>query len=80
MGRQVTRDEAAEIAGVKPNTFSGYVARGQAPGPVRHIGRTPLWDAAKVEKWAADRPGRGARSTDRARKRASARTTEPKAE
>ena len=51
MERQVTRDEAANIAGVKPDTFSNYVARGRAPAPVRHIGRTPLWDAAKVEKW-----------------------------
>jgi len=74
MGRQVTRDEAAEIAGVKADTFSSYVARGQAPAPTRHVGRTPLWDAAKLEKWAADRPGQGSRGTDRARRRSMTRT------
>lgn len=69
MGRQITRDEAAALAGVKPNTFSGYVARGQAPAPVRHVGRTPLWDEAKITKWASDRPGQGARGTARALRR-----------
>ncbi len=73
MGREITRDEAAEIAGVRPDTFSGYVAREQAPGPVRHIGRTPLWDEAKVQAWANARPGRGARDTARALRRSKER-------
>lgn len=73
MGRQITRDDAAKIAGVAPDTFSGYVARGQAPGPVRHVGRTPLWDEAKVQAWADARPGRGARGTARALRRSQER-------
>jgi hypothetical protein len=74
MGRQITRDQAAAIAGVAPDTFSGYVSRGQAPSPVRHVGRTPLWDEAKLKAWAGNRPGPGARGTARARRRAAERT------
>lgn len=72
---QVLLNEAAEIAGVKPKTWSGYVARKQAPGPVRRVGRTPLWDEQEVRAWAAARPGQGSRSTQRARSRAEKRTT-----
>lgn len=77
MGRQITRDEAAKIAGVTPGTFSGYVTRGQAPGPVRHVGRTPLWDESRVQAWSDARPGRGARGTARALKRAKEREQRP---
>lgn len=76
MGRHIESAEAAALAGVKVKTFTGYVARGQAPAPVRHVGRTPLWDATKIEQWAAARPGKGARTTDRARRRAAERSTE----
>jgi len=38
---------------IAPGTWTGYVARGQAPKPRRHIGRTPLWDLADIEQWAA---------------------------
>lgn len=72
--------EAAEIAKVAPKTWSGYVARGQAPAPVRKIGRTPLWDEDEVREWAKNRPGRGSRGTARARKRAAERSsTSPQA-
>lgn len=67
------REDAAAIAGVRPDTWSGYVSRGQAPQPVRFVGRTPVWDAAEVNTWAAHRPGRGSRSTPRARARAQTR-------
>lgn len=73
MSRELTRDEAAAMAGVRPDTFSGYVSRGQAPAPKRRVSRTPVWDAAEVEAWAKGRPGRGARGTDRALKRAAER-------
>lgn len=77
MGRQISRDDAAKIAGVATDTFSGYVARGQAPGPVRYVGRTPLWDESKVQAWADTRPGRGSRGTPRALKRAKEREQRP---
>lgn len=56
---EITRTEAAEIAGVTPGTWSAYVARGQAPAPARHIGRTPLWSRAQVTAWQAARRGPG---------------------
>jgi predicted DNA-binding transcriptional regulator AlpA len=73
MGREITSDEAAEIAGVARKTFSGYVARGQAPKPVRHIGRTPVWDEDDMRAWMNNRPGHGARDTARALERAAQR-------
>ena len=43
------------------STWSSYVAREQAPPPVKHVGRTPLWKRGEVEQWAAS-PGRGHRT------------------
>lgn len=77
------RDEAAAVAGVHPDTWSGYVSRGQAPAPTRKIGRTPLWDEDEVGSWAQNRPGRGSRTTPRARAREKTRggrTAAPAAE
>lgn len=68
--RRLLRTEAAELAGVSPDTWSGYVTRGQAPGPVERIGSTPRWDEAEVRAWLANRPGRGSRRTARAQQRA----------
>ena len=73
MGREITSDEAAELAGVARKTFSGYVARGQAPKPARHVGRTPVWDEDELKAWMATRPGPGGRGTDRALRRAAER-------
>lgn len=81
MAEELEQWQAAALAGVKPQTWSGYVARGQAPAPRRHVGRTPLWDAAEVRAWLESRPGRGSRSTPRARTRAQERQSrgEPQA-
>lgn len=70
---EMTRDEAAELAGVRPDTWSGYVSRGQAPAPKRHVGRTPVWDEAEIRDWMENRPGRGSRTSDRALARAAER-------
>jgi predicted kinase len=59
---RLTRAEAADLAGVRPDTFGGYVTRGQAPAPAEHVGRTPLWDADAVRLWAGNRSGQGARN------------------
>lgn len=45
---------------IKVRTWHSYVARDQAPKPVRHIGRTPLWKASDVRDWP--RHGQGART------------------
>lgn len=55
-----TRFQCADHWGIKPDTWSGYVTRGQAPAPARHVGRTPVWDAETVRTW--NRPGSGART------------------
>ncbi|MYV31989.1 transcriptional regulator [Rhodococcus sp. DSM 6344] len=39
------------------STFRSYVARGRAPKPDDHIGRTPLWKRAAIMKWLAERQG-----------------------
>lgn len=57
----LTTAEAAALAGVKPRTWSSYVARGQAPAPAARIGTTPVWDREIVETWLANRPGQGTR-------------------
>lgn len=57
---ELTRAEAATLAGVAPDTWGAYVSRGQAPAPIRRVARTPLWDEAEVRAWAERRPGRGA--------------------
>lgn len=43
------RDKGRDI---KPGTWTGYVTRNQAPQPVRHIGRTPLWDPKDIQEYA----------------------------
>jgi|SRR5690625_1854516 len=69
----LTRAEAAERSGINPDTFSSYVARGQAPEPAQRVGRTPLWAAADIDTWLARRPGQGSRTSERARRRAATR-------
>lgn len=47
---------------IKASTWRSYVARDQAPKPVRYQGREPLYAAEEIENWIAERPGRGART------------------
>jgi len=54
---------------ITPSTWSAYTARGQAPAPGRYVSRTPLWSAAAIDAWTAQRPGRGARTDRRPRSR-----------
>lgn len=57
-----TADQCAAEWGIKPRTWHSYVRRQPptAPQPIRHIGRTPVWDADTVRTYP--RPGRGART------------------
>ena len=57
-----TAAECAEYVRVAARTWHSYVSRGQAPAAVRHVGRTPLWDAADVMAWQASRRGQGWRA------------------
>lgn len=36
---------------ITPATWRSYVGRDQAPKPVRHVGRTPLWDMRDIDAW-----------------------------
>lgn len=60
LAEEWTAQQCADNWGVKVKTWHGYVARGAAPKPARHVGRTPLWDADTVRGYP--RPGRGART------------------
>lgn len=44
--------EALRGKRITPGTWSAYVARDQAPKPVRYVGRTPLWDRREIAEWA----------------------------
>lgn len=61
MGELIERSAAAAKAGITADTFSAYVARGQAPAPSQKIGRTPLWDEDEISDWLTSRPGRRGR-------------------
>ncbi|MEU2462045.1 hypothetical protein ABZ604_31250 [Streptomyces sp. NPDC012473] len=52
---------AAAVLGIEAKTWSGYVARGQAPAPDDHIGREPVWHLSAVLQHVAARPGRPGR-------------------
>jgi hypothetical protein len=60
---------AAERAGVAERTWTGYVARGQAPAAGRRNPASghPEWMPSAVDAWLAARPGTGVR-TDLARR------------
>lgn len=62
-GEEWTVQQCAAHLDVAAATFRSYVARGDcdAPKPVRHVGSTPLWDAAEVRRWNRQRPGKGGR-------------------
>lgn len=68
---EITSAEVGDLTGVPRQTFSGYVARGQAPKPIRHVGRTPLWDEDEIKAWKEGRPGSGdhAKGADRTPRR-----------
>ncbi|MEU0596225.1 MULTISPECIES: hypothetical protein [Streptomyces] len=52
---------AAAITGVEQKTWSGYVARDQAPAPDDHVGREPVWHISTVLRHVDTRPGRPGR-------------------
>ncbi|KDN80483.1 hypothetical protein [Kitasatospora cheerisanensis] len=55
-----TAQQCAAAWGIGLKTWHGYRARGQAPEPCAHAGRTPLWDPQTVRTWP--RTGQGART------------------
>lgn len=61
--RRITRKQFADMAGIAPNTLSGYVTRGQAPQPDGYddLHGFPWWYQATADAWLTNRPGQGAR-------------------
>jgi hypothetical protein len=65
----LTRRQVADLVsaltgrGINPDTWSGYVTRGQAPAPDgRDDTNHPWWSELTVRDWVASRPGQGART------------------
>lgn len=63
----IGNDAAAAHVGLRPTTWRPYVKRGQAPQPYRReisaSGHAlPVWHASDLDRWMANRPGRGART------------------
>lgn len=54
-GGRLSRAEAAEAAGVTPDTWSSYVSRGRAPAPVEHVSRAPRWRVEDVRDFVRSR-------------------------
>jgi len=48
----------AEMLGIQPRTWTSYVARGQAPEPDGHVGRSPWWAPATIERYRQERDAR----------------------
>lgn len=56
--------DIAALAAIRPQTWTGYVNRGQAPQAGRRnpdTGRRE-WAAEVIDEWLASRPGAGART------------------
>lgn len=66
--RLITADEAVDLieaetgSAMTAHTFRSYTYRGQAPAPVKKIGRTQLYSRKQILEWAQNRPGSGART------------------
>lgn len=75
MDHLVGNRAAAEHVGVKPDTWSAYVNRGQAPKPTdRKIDEKtghalPVWTVADIDAWLESRPGVGAPGRPRAKRK-----------
>lgn len=56
------KDRSGRVIGA--STWRSYVAREQAPGPVRRVGRLPFFSPDDIDAWIDNRPGRGNWRTD----------------
>lgn len=50
--RFISAPQCAELAGIRPDTFTAYVNRGFAPAPAATIAGRRVWDRDEVEAWA----------------------------
>lgn len=54
--------EVAAFTGLSRHTLNGYAAMGLLPAPDVTVGEVRGWSVATIERWQANRPGRGART------------------
>jgi hypothetical protein len=54
---------------ITDSTWTTYVSRGQAPAPLRHVGRTPVFSPVAVITWHLASQGPGRPRTQAATKR-----------
>lgn len=52
---------------IAESTWRSYVAREQAPKPVKYQGREPMYSPDEIGEWIDQRPGRGRWSATRTR-------------
>lgn len=55
MSEQLSRQQVADRCGLQPKTLDTYRRRGVMPKPDGMVGRSPWWDADKIDTWDADR-------------------------
>ncbi|MDO5746083.1 MAG: transcriptional regulator [Actinomycetaceae bacterium] len=58
----LSRSEVAEHLGIGSATVSSYLRKGLLPEPDAKIGRVNGWLPETIDKWNAERPGRGHRT------------------
>lgn len=56
-----TMSDFAAAIGAKPDTIHAYKSRGYLPEPIGIVGSTPVWSAAQIKAWQANRTGQGRR-------------------
>lgn len=57
--QQLTTEEVAALAGIRPASVRRYRFRGTFPQPDGYVGRTPWWSRTTVKAWLAARPPPG---------------------
>ncbi|MDU1351257.1 MAG: transcriptional regulator [Actinomyces sp.] len=64
--RYLSSKEAAARVGIAPGTWQSYIAKGLTPPPDALIGESTGsargWLPETIDRWQANRPGRGART------------------
>lgn len=53
--RQLSRQEVADLAGIKAHSIDAYQKRGVMPPPDGRLGRSPYWLESTVRRWVANR-------------------------
>ena len=57
--RLLDLEAVARATGVERATMRAYIARGQGPEPVAHLGGSPMFTRPVVRHWSEARPGQG---------------------